>query len=83
MSNQEKYETVIRLNAEQAKKEIDVLQKKYDDLVKKQSQYTSDSVKYKSLQKEIEIGFSRMLMILFDIEHLTGKEAIELVKQRQ
>ena len=36
-----------------------------------------------SLQKEIESGFSRMLMILFDIEHLTGKEAIELVKQRQ
>ena len=36
-----------------------------------------------SLQKEIESGFSRMLMIRFDIEHLTGKEAIELVKQRQ
>ena len=35
-----------------------------------------------SLQKEIESGFSRMLMIRFDIEHLTGKEAIELVKQR-
>ena len=34
-----------------------------------------------SLQKEIESGFSRMLMIRFDIEHLTGKEAIELVKQ--
>jgi nitroimidazol reductase NimA-like FMN-containing flavoprotein (pyridoxamine 5'-phosphate oxidase superfamily) len=36
-----------------------------------------------SLQKEIESGFSRMLMIRFDIKHLTGKEAIELVKQRQ
>ena len=36
-----------------------------------------------SLQKEIESGFSRMLMIRFDIVHLTGKEAIELVKQRQ
>ena len=35
-----------------------------------------------SLQKEMEKGFSRMLMIHFDIEHLTGKEAIELVKQR-
>jgi nitroimidazol reductase NimA-like FMN-containing flavoprotein (pyridoxamine 5'-phosphate oxidase superfamily) len=34
-----------------------------------------------SLQKEIESGFSRMLMIRFDIEHLTGKEAIELVKE--
>ena len=25
---------------------------------------------------------SRMLMIRFDIEHLTGKEAIEFAKQR-
>ena len=32
------------------------------------------------LQKELEKGFSRMLMICFDIEHLTGKEAIELVR---
>jgi len=32
-----------------------------------------------SLKKEIESGLSRMLMIRFDIEHLTGKEAIELV----
>ena len=36
-----------------------------------------------SLQKEMEKGFSRMLMLRFDIEHLTGKEAIELVKQKQ
>ena len=35
-----------------------------------------------SLQREIEGGLSRMLMIRFDIEHLTGKEAIELVRQR-
>ena len=35
-----------------------------------------------NLQKEIESGFSRMLMIRFDIEHLTGKEAIELVGMR-
>ena len=34
------------------------------------------------LQKEIEGGFSRILMIRFDIEHLTGKESIELMKQR-
>ena len=33
-----------------------------------------------SLQKEMEKGFSRMLMIRFDIEHLTGKEAIGLKK---
>ena len=36
-----------------------------------------------SLQMELEQGLSRMLMICFDIEHLTGKEAIELVRQRQ
>ena len=34
-----------------------------------------------ALQKEIEKGLSRMVMIRFDIEHLTGKEAIELMKQ--
>ena len=34
-----------------------------------------------ALQKELDKGLSRMVMILFDIEHLTGKEAIELVKQ--
>ena len=36
-----------------------------------------------TLQKELENGLSRMLMIRFDIEHLTGKEAIELVRQRE
>ena len=35
-----------------------------------------------ALQKEIEGGLSRMLAILLDVEHLTGKEAIELVRQR-
>ena len=32
-----------------------------------------------ALQKELEKGLSRMLAIRFDIEHLTGKESIELV----
>ena len=36
-----------------------------------------------ALQKEIEKGLSRMVMIRFDIEHLTGKAAIELVKGHQ
>ena len=36
-----------------------------------------------ALQKEIESGLSRMLAIRFDIEHLTGKEAIELIRGRQ
>lgn len=34
-----------------------------------------------ALQKELENGLPRMLMIRFDIEHLTGKEAKELVRQ--
>ena len=33
-------------------------------------------------QKELEKGFARMLGIRFDIEHLTGKEAIELVRKK-
>lgn len=36
-----------------------------------------------SLRKELDKGLSRMLMIRFDIEHLTGKEAIELVKRER
>ncbi len=34
-----------------------------------------------SLRLELEKGLARMCMIRFDIEHLTGKEAIELVKE--
>ena len=34
-------------------------------------------------RKEIEKGFARMLAIRFDIEHLTGKEAIELIKENK
>ena len=36
-----------------------------------------------ALQKELENGLSRMLMIRLDIEHLTGKEAIELIRMHQ
>lgn len=35
-----------------------------------------------ALQKELENGLARMLVICLDIEHLTGKESIELVGQR-
>ena len=35
-----------------------------------------------ALQKELEHDFARMLAIRMDIEHLTGKEAIELTRQR-
>ena len=34
-----------------------------------------------ALQNELENGLPRMLMIRLDIEHLTGKEAKELVRQ--
>lgn len=34
------------------------------------------------LQKELEKGFSYMLILRLDIEHLTGKEAIELVGRK-
>jgi len=34
------------------------------------------------LRKEIAKGFSHMLVLRFDIEHLSGKEAIELTKTR-
>ncbi len=34
------------------------------------------------LQKELEKGLSHMLILRFDIEHLTGKEAIELVRRK-
>ncbi len=35
-----------------------------------------------ALQKELENGLARMLVIRLDIEHLTGKESVELVGQR-
>ena len=40
----------------------------------------AEKLQEEALQKELENGLSRMLMIRFDIEHLTGKEAIELMK---
>lgn len=36
-----------------------------------------------ALTEEINHGINRMLMIEFSIEHMTGKEAIELVRKRQ
>ena len=34
-------------------------------------------------EKEIESGFSRLCMIEFAVEHITGKEGIELTKRRK
>ena len=36
-----------------------------------------------ALQKELENGFKRMLVICLDIEHLTGKQAIELMQDKK
>lgn len=33
-----------------------------------------------ALQRELDLGLSRMLALRFDIEHLTGKAAIELLR---
>lgn len=35
-----------------------------------------------ALQKELQQGFNRMLVLCFDIEHLTGKESIELIRTK-
>jgi nitroimidazol reductase NimA-like FMN-containing flavoprotein (pyridoxamine 5'-phosphate oxidase superfamily) len=35
-----------------------------------------------ALQKELQHGFNRMLVLCFDIEHLTGKESIELIRTK-
>lgn len=35
-----------------------------------------------ALTKKIKCGFNRLMMIEFNIEHMTGKEAIELVKEK-
>jgi len=37
----------------------------------------------KALEKEIKKGFSRMAIIRMEIEHVTGKEAIELVRMKR
>lgn len=60
MAHTEEYSTVIRLNTEQAKKEIANLQKEIDVLREKQKGYTEDSVKYKSVQKEIDKLVAKM-----------------------
>ena len=63
MAKTERYETVIRLNTEQAKKEIDVLEKKIADLRKKQSSYAPDSKQFKNLEKEIKKNEKQLEMM--------------------
>jgi len=36
----------------------------------------------RQMEKEIESAFEKLTMISIDIDHMTGKEALELVKQR-
>ena len=63
MAKTERYETVIRLNTEQAKKEIDALEKKIGDLRKKQSSYAPDSKQFKNLEKEINKNVKQLGMM--------------------
>ncbi len=44
------------------------------------TRYSDDTVTPTMTDKEIAEGFNRLLMVEITIEHLTGKEAIELVK---
>ncbi len=68
MAKTERYETVIRLNTEQAKKEIDTLEKKIADLRKKQSSYAPDSKQFKNLEKEIDKTKSKLDMMKNRVE---------------
>ncbi len=43
--------------------------------------YSDNTVTPEMTDKEIAGGFNRLLMVEISIEHLTGKEAIELVRQ--
>ena len=63
MAKTEKYETVVRLNTEQAKKEISELEKKIGDLKKKQSAYAPDSKQFKNLEKEINKNVKQLEMM--------------------
>lgn len=47
------------------------------------SRYSDDTVTPQMTDKEIAGGFKRLLMIEITIEHLTGKEAIELVRKNE
>ena len=40
-------------------------------------------MEFREMRRKIEKGFDRILIIRMDIEHLTGKEAIELVRQER
>lgn len=44
--------------------------------------YSDDTVTDAMTAKEISGGFNRLLMIEITVEHMTGKEAIELVRQQ-
>lgn len=45
--------------------------------------YSDNTVTPEMTEKEISGGFNRLLMVEITIEHITGKEAIELVRQNE
>ena len=59
----------------------DETEKKYNALHLLGKQYNPDDEP--ALEAEIKKGLGHVAVIEFDIEHVTGKEAIELVRQRQ
>lgn len=63
MAHTERYETVITLNTEQAKKEIDALDTKIADLRKKQQGYAPDSKQFKKLGNEISKNVEKLKMM--------------------
>lgn len=54
MANTERYETVIRLNTEQAKKEMADLTEKVRKLQIEQAKYTEGSKQWNKIQKQID-----------------------------
>ena len=63
MARTEEYRTVIKLNSDQAKKEIDALDRKVTELKKKQSSFDKESKQYQKLEKEINKNVERLGMM--------------------
>ncbi len=78
----EKYTTYFRSVILFGKARIlDNPKEKRDALEKLAKKYSSD--KMKKIKEEIEKQFERVYMVEINIEHITGKEAIELVRDKE
>lgn len=61
---------------------IEDMEEKMSALKLLAERYADEGTTPAMIDKEIESGFTRLLMVKIAIEHLTGKEAIELVRAR-